>query len=651
MMTTPNGTKRETVAADSPRGAGGRSFPGRMGRSARVEAAELRSSLRLYRRMLPDVRAQWRVLLVTVAAMLGETLVTLAQPWPLKVIVDSVLGSRPEPGLITGFTGHLSHRSLLWVSALLLLVIVVAGQLLGLATQYLSQLLGQRLVLQLRCRLWSRLQRLSLTFHDNNSTGDLIYRVTGDAAALQDVVTYGFVPLAVQLLTVVSISVAIFALDVQLGLIALASLPLLVVWTIWSSGRVKRQSRGLAQADSRLYTTVSEVLGSVRAVKAQAAEELEIDRFQTRARASQDEYVRVMALSTVSEMGTSVLAELGVAAVVVVGAFAALRGRLTVGDLLVFVAYLRALYGPVAQVAGSAMVLQRSGASIERVIEVLDQPEERVISGTKTLDRIDGRLCFEGVTFAYGERGSALAHLDLDIAPGEMVALVGRSGAGKTTLASLLLRFYVPQAGRILLDGGDIAEFDLSWLRRQVALVLQDPIIFSSTLAENVAYGRPEADRRQIEQAAQAAGMHDFITGLPGGYDTQVGERGVRLSGGQRQRLSIARAFLKDAPILVLDEPTSSLDATTERHIFESLERLEEGRTTVVIAHRLATARRADRIIVLEDGAIAEQGTHSQLMRRRGPYRRLHDDQAVDLTPRLPSANGSAAGRPRTGTA
>jgi len=625
---------------------------GRLVRSARAEAAEMASSLRLYRRMLGDVRAQWRLLSVTIAAMLGVTLITLATPWPLKVIVDSVLGDRPAPGWITAVTGNLGHRSLLWVAAVMLVVVVVVGQLLALATQYLSQLLGQRLVLKLRCRLWSRLQRLSLSFHDNNSTGDLIYRVTGDAAALQDVVTYGFVPLAVQLLTAVAISVAIFALDVQLGVIAVASLPFLVVWTIWSSGRVKRQSRGLAQAESQLYTTVSEVLGSVRAVKAQAAEDLEIDRFQSRARASQDEYVRVMTLSTVSQMGTTVLAELGVAAVVVVGAFAALGGRLTVGDLLVFVAYLRALHAPVAEVAGSAMVLQRSGASIERVIEVLDQQEEQVVSGSRSLDRIEGRLRFEGVTFGYGERGPALADLDLEIAPGETVALVGRSGAGKTTLASLLLRFYVPQAGRILLDGHDTSELELSWLRRQVALVLQDPIIFSTSLAENVAYGRPEASRGEVEDAARAAGMHEFISGLPDGYDTQVGERGVRLSGGQRLRRSIARAFLKDAPILVLDEPTSSLDATTERHIFESLERLAQGRTTLVIAHRLATARRADRIVVLEEGGLAEQGTHAQLMRRRGPYHRLQKDQVVDLTPRLQGTGGADRRlRPdRTGT-
>jgi len=620
---------------------------GRVIRSARLEAAELRSSLGLYRRMLGDVRAQWRLLSITIAAMFGVAVFTLAQPWPLAVIVDSVLGDQPTPGWITTTVGDLSPRSLLWVAALLLVVAVVVGQLLTLATQYLSQLLGQRLVFELRCRLWSRLQRLSLSFHDDNSVGDLIFRVTGDAAALQDVVTYGFVPLTVQFLTAIAICVAIFVLDVSLGLIAVASLPLLVGWTIWSSGRVKRQSRDLAQAESRLYTNVSEVLGSVRAVKAQSAEKLEIDRFQARARASQDQYVRVMALSTVANMGTTLLAELGVAVVIVFGAFAALRGELTVGDLLVFVAYLRALHAPVAEVAGSAMVLQRSGASIERVIEVLDQEEEQVATGSHHLDRVQGRIRFENVTFAYGERSSALTGLDLDIAPGEMVALVGRSGAGKTTLASLLLRFYVPQTGRVLLDGHDIEGLDLSSLRGAVALVLQDPIIFSASLAENVAYGRPGAGRGEIEAAAEAAGMHDFANSLPEGYDAQVGERGVRLSGGQRQRLSIARAFLKDAPVLVLDEPTSSLDATTERHIFESLQRLAQGRTTLLIAHRLATARRADRIVVLDEGRIVEHGTHTQLVRRKGYYRRLHDDQIVDPTARRrrPSASASEPGR------
>jgi ABC-type multidrug transport system fused ATPase/permease subunit len=606
---------------------------------------ELRGSLRLYRRLLPYMRGQWRLLILTVGVMLAVTLFTLAQPWPLQVIVDSVLGDRPTPGWLRTVTGDLADRPLLWVAAGLLVFTLVAGQMLRLAQEYLSQLLGQRLVFALRCEVWTKLQRLFVTFHDNSSVGDLIYRVTGDAAALQDVVTYGFVPFGVQLLTAAGISCAIFVLDPTLGFIAVGSMPLLVGWTVWSSERVKRRSRKLAQADSSLYTTVSEVLGSVRAVKAHGAEDLEIERFRSRALASQDEYVSVMALSTIGGLGNTLLAELSIIAVVVVGSFAALRGSMTVGDLLVFVAYLRSLQAPISEVASGALVLQRSSASIERVMEILDQDDERAAAGDRRLARVRGNIVFEDVSFAYGGRAPAVEHIDLEVLPGETVALVGRSGAGKTTLASLMLRFYVPESGRILLDGVDTASLDLRWLRDQVALVLQEPITFSGTLAENIAYGNPGASRDQVQEAAELAGLDDFILGLPDGYDTQVGERGVRLSGGQRQRLSIARAFLKDAAILVLDEPTSSLDATTERHIFESLDRLSEGRTTIVIAHRLATARRADRIVVVDDGRIVEQGTHSELLRRKGHYRRLHDDQVVDLTARRRRAAAAGDGK------
>lgn len=596
----------------------------------------VRSSMSLYLRVLPYVRAEWRLLTATVAVMVVVTLLTLAQPWPLQVIVDSVLGDRPAPVWIR-WVGA-GDRRLLWWAAAAMFLIVSLTQAAALVQEYFSQVLGQRMVLSLRCVLYEKLQRLSLSFHDNRTVGDLIFRVTGDAEALQHIVTYGFVPLIVQLLTAVALTTAIFLLDPTLGLVALLAIPVLAGWTAWSSGRVRHRARHFAIAESSLYSTVSEVLNSIRAVKSETAEQLEVARFETRARASQSEYIRVMAMSTLGNLGTRLFAELAVIAVVVFGALAVLRREQTVGDLLVFIAYLRALQSPVIEAAASAIVLQRSAASIERVVEILDEPDEltpderrpMVEKGGIELPAVVGNVTFRNVWASYDGRARVLEDINLDIRAGEMVALVGPSGAGKTTLASLLLRFYAPTGGQVLLDGVDVADLDLGWLRRNVSLVLQEPIIFSSSLAENIAYGRPDATREQVEQAATAAGLDEMIDDLPDGLDTEVGERGVRLSGGQRQRLSIARAFLKDARVIVLDEPTSNLDASTERHVFASLDRLARNRTTIVIAHRLATVQRADRIVVLDRGRIVEVGTHSGLHRRGGVYSRLLRDQVID---------------------
>jgi ATP-binding cassette, subfamily B, bacterial len=615
------------------------------------EIARFVASLALYTRMLPYVRAELRLLVLTVLAMAGATLLTLGRPWPMQVIVDSVLGTVPIPAWIRPLSADGDRGRLLVVAIALMAGALLLGQSLVLAQHYVSQLLGQRMVLKLRCDLYAKLQRLSLRFHDQSSVGDLIYRVTEEAVALQHIVTYGFVPLAIQCIAAVSIAGTLFAMDVRLGLIGFGIVPLLIGWTIWSSELVRRRSHGLANAASNLYTTVSEVLGSIRAVKSFAMEEVEQNRFETRARASQQQYVRVMGFSTMGGVVTETLAELGVIAVVAFGAVVALQGDLTVGALLVFVAYLHSLYGPVTQLANSAMIIQRSGASVERIVQILDQEDEHARSGGDRLSDVLGTLRYEDVAFGYEEGRTALRGISLEIRPGEMVAFVGRSGAGKTTLLSLLLRFYEPQSGRICLDGVDIQALDLKWLRRQIALVLQEPILFSTSLGENIAYGRPDATEADVVASSQAAGLHDWVMSLPEGYATQVGERGVRLSGGQRQRLSIARAFLKDAPILILDEPTSNLDATTERHIFESLERLARGRTTFVISHRLATAQRADRIVVLQDGVVVEQGTHSELLSARGAYAALYRDQqrAVDAAMvRMAATLGESLEKSRT---
>lgn len=595
--------------------------------AVRTELRRLRGSLALYGRMGAYVRAEARPLVLTMLAMLAATAVTLARPWPMQVIVDSVLGDRAAPGWIPG-AATLSREGLLAAAVALMVAVLLLGQVLGLAQAYGAQLLGQRMVLRLRRDLYAKLQRLSLRFHDHASVGDLIYRLTGDAAALQNIVTYGFVPLAIQLVTATAIATTIFLLDVRLGLVALSIVPLLVVWTVWFSERVRQRSRRLAGAESELYTTASEVLGAIRAVKSFAMEEAEVRRFERHARSSQQAYVHVMTWSSLGGLVTEALAGLGTAAVVFLGAYAVLGGALSIGELLVFVAYLQSLYGPITQVATSALVVERSAASIERVVQILDQEEEHPRRPGRALPRLAGRIAYRHVWLRYEPDRPVLRDVTLDIEPGERVAFVGRSGAGKTSLVSLLLRFYRPESGQILLDGVDIEALDLAWLRRQIALVLQEPIIFSGTLAENIAYGRPGATAAEVVAASRAAGLHEFVAGLRAGYDTEVGERGVRLSGGQRQRLSIARAFLKDAPILILDEPTSQLDSTTEQHVFASLDRLARGRTTLVISHRLATAQRADRIVVLADGRVVEQGPHEALLAAGGAYARLYGDQA-----------------------
>jgi ATP-binding cassette subfamily B protein/subfamily B ATP-binding cassette protein MsbA len=602
------------------------------------DAGGLKQSVSLRRRLAPYLAAEWRLLTLTLVAMFTLSAATLARPWPLTIIVDSVLNSRPAPAWLNLALGITSKPTLLACAVAAMIGTLVVSQALALLQTYLSQLLGQRLVLTLRCDIYAKLQHMSLKFHDNRNVGDLIYRITGDANALKDIVTFGLLPIVINTVTLAFVAVVVVAMEPQLATLAVVSIPLLLANTIWFSRRVKGSSRGLARADSSLYTKVSEVLGSIRAVKAFGAEAMEMRRFEQDARESQRAYVRIVTLSTLGGLVNDTLAGFMTAAVVFAGALAVMGGGLTVGELLVFVAYLGTLQTCTTGIAQAALLIHRSYASAERVVEILDEQDERADAGQAALENPKGRLVFDDVSFKYdgtdsGDRGAALTNLSMTVEAGEVVALVGRSGAGKTTLLSLLMGFYRPQGGRILLDDKDLLSLRLADVRGSIALVLQDAIIFSASIGENISYGRPGASRPDVEAAAAAAGLHDVIASLPEGYDTQVGERGARLSGGQRQRISIARAFLKDAPILVLDEPTSNLDAATERQVFEALDRLARGRTTLIVAHRLTTARRADRIVVLDKGRLIEQGAHDDLLRRDGAYASLCRDQ--EGTPRV----------------
>jgi ATP-binding cassette subfamily B protein len=573
------------------------------------------------------VRGQGARVAAGLALLVGATAAALLQPWPLKLVVDAVLGSQPPLPVLAA----LSRPARLGVLAA---AVVVLQLIVGTLTMLGSNLVigaALRMVFRLRCALFEHLQRLSLAFHDATRVGDSLYRVAWDTYAVQTLLNNAIVPATTAALTLAGIAVVMGMLDWRVTVAALAVAVPLVALIRRLDRPMTRHSMRVHERESDVSSRVQETLTAIRAVQAFTREQLERERFERQAAESLHASVRLTRLQTGSQMVVSLLMAAGTAAVIWLAGLRALRGALTPGDVVLLAAYVVMLYKPLETLAYTAVAVQGAVAGARRVLTLLDvQPEVVDAPGAVALPgRAWGRLVFERVSFAYRPGEPALREVSLDLRPGETVAIVGASGAGKTTLASLVIRFYDPQGGRITLDGYDLRTLTLRSLRENVALVLQDPILFGGSVRENIAYGRPDASAEDVENAARAANAHEFITALPQGYDTPVGERGATLSGGQRQRLAIARAFVKDAPVLILDEPTSALDADSERAVLDALARLMKGRTTLIIAHRLSTIRSAHRIVVLGDGAVVEDGTHDELLARGAAYARLHGLQAA----------------------
>jgi ATP-binding cassette subfamily B protein len=488
---------------------------------------------------------------------------------------------------------------------------------------------GQRMVYDLAGDLFARLQRRSLRCYGRSSVGDSLMRVTGDSWCLQTVVDVLLYKPANALVGLVGTVAVMAAMDPRLTAAALVVAPLMVGASFGLGKRIRSAAKAGREVESRLQSHVQQTLGGIPVVQAFAQEEREHRRFRQFADAAIRTRLQASLLRNVSGLAAGLIGTLGAGAVLWLGAQRVLDGQLTVGSLLVFVAYLGPLQAGLTTFANIYPTLQSAGARVDRVLEVLEAaPEVRDRPGAAPLPPVRGGLRLEGVTFGYEPGRPVLRGVSLAARPGETVALVGPSGAGKSTLAGLVPRFFDPWQGRVTLDGRDLRAVQLRSLRAQVAVVLQEPFLFPLTVAENIAYGRPGAARGEVAAAAAAAGADAFIRRLPRGYDTVVGERGATLSGGERQRLAIARALLKDAPVLVLDEPTAALDAATEAALLEALARLMRGRTTLVIAHRLSTIRAADRIVVLEAGRVVEAGAHAELVAAGGPYARLHALQA-----------------------
>ncbi|HEV8604723.1 MAG TPA: ABC transporter ATP-binding protein [Tepidisphaeraceae bacterium] len=562
--------------------------------------------------------------------LLISTGLSLLQPWPMKLVIDSVIGNVPPPAFLSKSAGFLSQSS----PPLALLLILCAGQLLlavlvGLltvASTYILVAIGLRMVFRLRCALFEKIQRLSLRFHDNTTVGDSLYRVAWDSYSIQAIFNTGLIPTLTAILTLLGIGVLLASRDWLVAVTGLAVCLLLAMLVRKLDRPMTRSSMKVHERESEITTRVQETLTGIRAVQAFGLEQFETQRFRDHAESSLRASLRLTVLQTASQTVVGLLLAAATALLVGVAGYRVLQGRLSTGDVVLTVAYMAMLFRPLEMLANTAAYIQGAVAGARRVLSILDAiPDVTDASDAKDLPgRARGAVELQNVSFAYRAGELVLKGVNLQIPAGMTVALVGPSGAGKTTLISLLMRFYDPLAGKILLDGHDVSTITLASLRRNVALVLQEPVLFGSTIAENIAYGLAGATQEQIESAARAAGAHEFITELPEGYETRIGERGATLSGGQRQRISIARAFLKDAPLLIMDEPTSALDAETETHLLEALEQLKRGRTTIIIAHRLSTIRGADRIVVMARGAIVETGTHEELLAAEGLYATLH---------------------------
>jgi len=530
-------------------------------------------------------------------------------------------------GLI-GATFGLDKVSILHFAVLAVIIIALAGALSAYAEKYLTTSVGQWVMHDLRRVLYHHIQRLSLAYHDHKPTGDLISTVTADIDSIQDFISQALLGIVVNILTLVGMLLVMFYLNWRFTLIALSITPFLFVVVYTYTRRIKQASRALRKKEGEVISVVAEVLNSIRVVKAFAREDYEEARLAQQSLENVEIALRARSLKAKLAPVVQVIVAVGTCLVLWYGVNLVLSGQMTSGSLLVFLLYLGKMYKPMRDLSKMTDTMSKAGVGYERIREVIETEDTvRNLPGAKKAPDLRGEIQFDHVHFSYDKGYGTLNDINLHVEPGQLAALVGPTGAGKTTIASLIGRFYDPVKGVVKIDGQDVRSYKLKSLRRQMSFVLQETLLFRAPVWQNIAYGKPEASRAEILHAAELANADEFIRNMPQQYDTMVGEKGVTLSGGQRQRIAIARAIIRNAPILILDEPTSGLDAASEELVFEALGRLMSGRTTIVIAHRLATIRRADVIFVIEHGTIAERGTHDALLATGGIYSQLYEIQ------------------------
>ena len=580
-------------------------------------------------RLVRDLLRPYRGWLVIIfVAMLVETAMSLAGPWPLKIVLDSVIGHHPMPAWAARLLGPgvADHKmGLAALAAGLIIVIAVLENAASYVDNYYTESVGQWVANDLRLKIYDHLQHLSLGYYDKQQTGVLLSTITNDVATVQNFASSNTLDILVDLLTIVGILGLMLWLQWDFALICVAVTPFLLLFVSRFKKAVKKAQHQVRLHQADLVTVVQQGLESIRVVKAFGREQLEEARLTEASEATVDAALKARRVKSLLSPIVSIVVAGCTAYVLWRGASLIVADAMTIGALTVFLAYLTKFFKPVQDLAKMTNAIAQTSVALERIRAILDA--DKMIAekrNARVLASARGEIVAERVAFGYDPENPILRDVNFRIQPGQLVGVVGTTGGGKSTVVGLIPRFYDPDGGRLLVDGVDVREYTKASLRGQIGFVLQETVLFRGTIRENIAYGRPDATEEEIIEAAKLANAHDFITEMPGGYGSLVGERGLTLSGGQRQRIGIARAIIRNAPILILDEPTAALDTESERLVIEGLERLMKGRTVITIAHRLSTIRDADKIIVLKGGVVAEQGTHDELIALNGVYAELH---------------------------
>jgi ATP-binding cassette, subfamily B, bacterial len=563
-----------------------------------------------------------------VLCMFGLTLTDLIRPWPIKIIFDHILSERPLPHYLS-FLGLVLHggklTSLVCVSSGIIMIAVVRGAL-SYFQVYTTSRVGNQLVYSLRRELFAHIQRLSLTFHNRARSGELLTKVASDTNTLKDVFADLTITNITDLLTIVGVFAIMFALNWELTSIVLATFPFLLGNLFYRYRSAKASARRQRKTEERIATRISEALTSALLVQAFGRERYEEERFDTESSAYVQESIRNARVEAMAARAVEILSAAGTCAVVLFGSWQVLQGKMTLGGVVIFTSYLQSLYRPLRNMAKFSTQFSKAMVSVQRIAEVLEvEPAIKDEPTAIKASHLNGGIVFTNVSFDYGDGKGVLKNVSFVISPGQQVAIVGTSGAGKSTLISLILRLYDPQCGTVSIDGVDVKKYQRESLRRQIGIVLQNSILLGASIKENIAYGKLDATMEEIIAAAKASNAHEFIMKLEDGYDTLMGERGATLSGGQRQRIAIARALIRNAPILILDEPMTGLDGESEANVLEAFNRLMAGKTCLLITHDLQAVTDADLVLVLEEGRIVEQGRHSRLMAQSQRYRELYD--------------------------